>query len=126
MRRIAMRYAGIDLHKQSITVCVVDHDRTWIQTRKLPCDDPERIVAFFASLGEFEAVVEATASYQWLLQRIEPLARRVVLAHPGKLRVIAESTRKSDKLDAKVLAEFLALDMIGQLPPPTYHCDGQA
>ena len=30
------------------------------------------------------------------------------MAHPGKLRIIAESTRKSDKLDARVLAEFLA------------------
>ena len=51
--------------------------------------------------------------------RIEPLARRIVLAHPGKLRVIAESTRKSDKLDARILAEFLALDMIPQAYRPT-------
>jgi transposase len=42
-----------------------------------------------------------------------------VLAHPGKLRVIAESTRKSDKLDARVLAEFLARDMIPQAHRPT-------
>lgn len=114
-----MRYVGIDLHKESITVCVVDQDRTVLQTRKFPCADPARIDAFFAALGDFEAVVEATASYEWLLQRIEPLARRVVLAHPGKLRVIAESTRKSDKLDARVLAEFLALDMIPRAYRPT-------
>ena len=42
------------------------------------------------------------------------MASRVVLAHPRKLRVIAESTRKTDKLDAQVLAKFLALDMIPQ------------
>lgn len=114
-----MRYVGIDLHKQSITVCVVDQDRTVLQSRKFACADTARIDAFFAGLGEFQAVVEATASYQWLLERIEPLARKVVLAHPGKLRVIAESTRKSDKLDARVLAEFLALDMIPQAYRPT-------
>jgi transposase len=111
-----MKYVGIDLHKESITVCVVDQDRNVLQTRKFPCADPARIEAFFAALGPFEAVVEATASYEWLLGRIEPLARRVLLAHPGQLRVIAESTRKSDRLDARVLAEFLALDMI----PPAY------
>ena len=93
-----MRYVGIDLHKESITVCVVDQDRNVLQTRKFACADTARIDAFFASLGLFEAVVEATAGYEWLLQRIEPLARRVVLAHPGKLRVIAESTKKSDEL----------------------------
>lgn len=114
-----MRYVGIDLHKQSITVCVVDQDRTVLQTRRFACVETARIDAFFAGLGPFEAVVEATASYQWLLERIEPLARRVVLAHPGKLRIIAESTKKSDKLDARTLAEFLALDLIPQAYRPT-------
>src|SRR5262249_22048263 len=47
------------------------------------------------------------------------LAERIVLAHPKKLRVIAESTRKSDKIDARLLAEFLALDMIPQAYRPT-------
>lgn len=111
-----MRYVGIDLHKQSITACVVDRDRTVLQTRRFLCADPARIAAFFAALGEFEAVIEATASYEWLWQRLEPLAHRLVLAHPGKLRIIAESTRKSDRLDARALAEFLALDLI----PPAY------
>ena len=111
-----MKSVGIDLHKQSITVCVVDQDRTVLQTRRFACSDTERIDAFFQGLGPFQAVIEATASYEWLWQRVEPLAQRLVLAHPGKLRIIAESTRKSDKLDARVLAEFLALDMI----PPAY------
>jgi transposase len=36
----------------------------------------------------------------------------VLLAHPKKLRFIAESKRKTDKLDAQVLAEFPADDAI--------------
>jgi transposase len=63
--------------------------------------------------------MEATSSYEWLFQLLEPLGERVLLAHPKKLRVIAESTRKSDKLDARVLAEFLALDMIPEAYRPT-------
>jgi transposase len=43
----------------------------------------------------------------------------VVIAHPGKLRIIAESTRKTDKIDARVLAEFLAHDMIPEAWRPT-------
>jgi transposase len=114
-----MKSVGIDLHKQSITVCVVSEDRTVLQTRRFLCSEVSRIEGFFASLGEFQAVVEATASYEWLVERIEPLATRMMLAHPGKLRVIAESTCKSDKLDARILAEFLALDMIPQAYRPT-------
>lgn len=71
------------------------------------------------ALGEFQLTVEATASYEWFVQLVEPFAGRIVLAHPGKLRVIAESTRKSDKLDAKVLAEMLALDQIPASYRPT-------
>jgi transposase len=88
-------------------------------SRRFCCDDELRIGEFFERLGPFEVVVEATASYEWFLRLVEPQASRVVLAHPGKLRVIAESTRKSDKLDARTLAEFLARDMIPAAHRPT-------
>ncbi len=42
-----------------------------------------------------------------------------MLGNPKKLRVIAESTKKTDRLDAQVLAEFLALDMIPESYQPT-------
>jgi len=73
-------------------------------------------VAFLGSLGEFELALEATGSYEWLFKLVEPLTPRIVLVHPRKLRIIAESTRKSDKVDARLLAEFMALDML----PPAY------
>jgi transposase len=114
-----MLYAGCDLHKQSITVCVVDKTRQVLQSRKFLCQDEAALRGFFAGLGSFEAVVEATAGYEWFVRLIEPLARRAVLAHPKKMRVIAESTRKSDKLDAQVLAQFLAMDMVPASYCPT-------
>src|SRR4029077_6396009 len=107
-----MVYVGIDLHKKTIALCVVNQERQVVARKTLSCCEPDKIVQYFRALGEFQAVVEATASYEWLWQLLEPLADRLVLAHPKKLRVIAESVRKSDKLDAQVLAEFLARDMI--------------
>jgi transposase len=114
-----MCYVGIDLHKKSITLCVVNQERRVLARKTLSCGEPDKIRAFFAQLGSFQAVVEATASYEWLWQLLEPLADRLVLAHPKKLRIIAESTCKSDKLDAQVLAQFLALDMIPAAYRPT-------
>lgn len=114
-----MNHVGIDLHKKTISLCVVGQDRAVQHRRRLYCRDVEGIVAFFEGIRPFQAVVEATASYEWLVERVLPLADRVVLAHPKKLRVIAESTRKSDRLDAQVLAEFLALDMIPEAYRPT-------
>jgi len=114
-----MRFIGVDLHKHSISVCVLvrEGDRRRVAARgSLRCDQPERIHEFFARLAPFQLAVEATSSYEWFVELIDPLAERVVLAHPKKLRVIAESAKKTDKLDAQVLAEFLALDMI----PPAH------
>jgi transposase len=110
-----MKYVGVDLHKKTISACVVvieQGKRKVIARTRLECRDEARITSWFATLGTFEVVVEATSSYEWFVKLVEPLAHRVVLAHPKKLRVIAESKRKSDKLDAQVLAEFLASDEI--------------
>jgi len=114
-----MNFIGVDLHKQSISFCVVNQNRTVLARKRLLCRDTDGILAFLEQWNEFGMVVEATASYEWFVKLTEPLARRVVLAHPQKMRVIAESTRKSDKLDAQILAEFLALDIIPASYRPT-------
>jgi transposase len=117
-----MYYVGVDLHKHSISLCVVElagRERKVVQRKRFRCEDEEAILAYFAGLGEYEAVVEATSSYEWFVKLIEPTAARIVLAHPGKLRVIAESKNKTDKLDAQTLAEFLALDQVPESWRPT-------
>jgi transposase len=114
-----VNYIGIDLHKKTIVTCVMDQDRKVTRRRTVACGEVDTIRDFFAGLAPFRAVVEATASYEWLVALIEPLAEKVVLAHPGKLRVIAESVKKTDKLDAQVLAEFLARDMIPEAHRPS-------
>jgi transposase len=117
-----MKYVGVDLHKQSISVCVMvkaEEKRVVEQRRNLRCGEMESIRRFFEGLGPFRVVVEATSSYEWLFLLIEDLADRCVLAHPKKLRVIAESTQKSDKIDAQILAEFLLLDMIPEAHRPS-------
>ena len=67
--------------------------------------------SFFRQFRPFKEVVEATASYVWFVELVEPLAEKVVLTNPKKLRVIAESTKKNDRLDARSW-RILVLDMI--------------
>lgn len=117
-----MKYVGVDLHKKLISICVmkkVGRRRVVVRRRTLACRETRSIRRFFEQLGKFRVVVEATASYEWFFLLIEDLAERVVLAHPRKLRVIAESKHKSDKIDAQKLAEFLTLDMIPEAYRPS-------
>jgi transposase len=111
-----MKYVGVDLHKQSIVLCVVmvvGGLRQVVARRRFACRDVAALDQFFESLGPFQVAVEATSAYEWLLERVETKADRMVLVHPRKMRIIAESRRKTDKLDAQILAEFLAA---GELP----------
>jgi len=112
-----MNYIGIDLHKRIIVVCVMNDKREVVNRKRFSNDQLEEMKKYFRSQTPFEAVFEATAAYDWFYALLEPLAERLVLAHPKKLRIIAESTHKSDKVDAQLLAMFLALDMI-----PKAHC----
>jgi transposase len=117
-----MYYVGVGLHKHVIKLCVMEvlrEKRKIVTRRSFQCVEPSLIRGFFEQLGPFRVVVEATAAYEWFFLLIEDLADRVVLAHPKKLRVIAESTRKTDKIDAEVLATFLALDMIPEAYRPS-------
>lgn len=114
-----MNYIGIDLHKQSISVCVVDKERRVKERQKFLCGESSRIRDWFAAQGPFEFAVEATAAYECLVRLLEPLASSWVLVHPGKMRLIAESARKTDAHDAQVLAEFLSLGMLPRSYRPT-------
>jgi transposase len=117
-----MKYVGVDLHKHLIVLCVVvkvDGCPKVVKRARFQCHESDAIRAFFQELGPFQVVVEATAAYEWFFVLIENMADRLVLAHPKKLRVIAESTRKSDKIDAEVLGTFLAVDMIPESYRPS-------
>jgi transposase len=114
-----MNFIGVDLHKKSITVCVMDQNRKVLARQTINCKETSEIVDFFRKFRPFKVVVEATSSYPWFVELVEPLADEVILANPKKLRVIAESTKKTDRLDAQVLTEFLVLDMIPRAYQPT-------
>ncbi len=117
-----MRFIGADLHKKTITFCVVEQvqGKTRVKHRqRIRCREIDRIEEFLRAQGPHQLVVEATIGYEWFAGLAERFSERVVVAHAGKLRVIAESTRKTDKVDAFVLAEFLAKDMIPEAWRPT-------
>jgi transposase len=119
-----MKFVGVDLHKKTISLCVltIGRGKTKILDRKrFECRHTGVISRYFETLGKFQMTVESTIGYEWFVALIEPLSKcnRIVVAHPGKMRVIAESTRKTDKIDAEVLAQFLARDMIPAAWMPT-------
>ena len=132
-----MDYVGIDLHKKTISICVVDQERKVLDRKRFYCNDPGRIVAFFKELGSFQAVVEATASYEWLVSLIEPLADRkdlfseagvgpvtidVVLSELGDIHLASGNT--SDGASAPAHSPFLSVPSLHLHGPRQSPCSG--
>ena len=68
------------------------------------------------SLGRYrqplQAVVEASYSWGPMYDWLDEVAKSVVLAHPAKVRAIAEARVKTDKIDSETLAHLLRADLI--------------
>ena len=104
-----MFYVGLDAHFRQSTFCVLDARGRKILTRtvKGPWSDVVKELAKIR--GRFVICFEASTGHGCLYEQLQSVARQVVVAHPGQLRLIFRSTRKNDRVDAEKLAKLLFL-----------------
>ena len=107
-----MLFVGVDVHKATSQVTVVSSGGQILKRQRIPTS-PE---GFVQALGGFDQPLKAVleASYSWgpTFDWLDDLCTEVVLAHPGKVRVIAESRSKTDKRDSEILAHLLRANLI--------------
>jgi transposase len=61
--------------------------------------------------------IEAGNQTMWIYEILEGMGAEVTVVNPTKVKAIAESRRKTDKIDAKILCDLLRLD---GLPQPVH------
>jgi transposase len=107
-------YLGVDLHKRSCWVTVLDADGHLLESRKLGTEKWE-LLEFFGKVKKPAALaVEATFNWYYFLNVVEPLGLELHLVHPWKTRAIASARIKHDKLDSRVLAELLRTGFLAE------------
>jgi len=99
-------YCGIDLHKKFSFVCVMN-DKGEIKDERKLWHDGFTFKEYFKSRETMECVVEPVESWGWVTDYLEETGHKVHLANTYKVRLIAESRMKTDRVDAKVLADLL-------------------
>lgn len=112
---------GCDQHKYFCQLAVLDEKGKMIQQQKLYHDDREALKQYFISLpAGSQMAMEASGFESWLADFVQELGIQVHLSHPLKTRAIAEAKIKTDKVDAKILAQLLYADMLPKayLAPP--------
>jgi transposase len=102
-----MRSIALDVHRDFCEVAIKDESGLRLGGRvKTSLDELE---LFAQSLAPDDQVaLEASGPAQAIARVIEPHVARVVIANTRKVRAIAESKVKTDKVDAKTLCELLA------------------
>ena len=111
-----MRYVGLDVHLRQSTFCVLDANGKKLRTRTIIGAWDKVLLALAEVKGAFAVCFEASAGYGYLHERLSRLAVKVIVAHPGRLRLIFRSKRKNGRVDAEKPAKLLYLDEV----PPEY------
>ena len=107
-------YVGLDYHKASIQVCIMDQDAKVLANRRCP-NDAEALDRLARSFGEqVRGAIEACSGAAELADEL--VARHgwdLDLAHPGYVNRMKQNPDKSDYSDAKMLSDLVR---VGYLP----------
>jgi transposase len=103
-----MDYCGIDLHAEYSQVCILDEDGEVMETSRVRTS--RKALERFFCRDRMRVALEAGGSSPWVSRLLGSLGHEVVVCSPRRVRLIAESSLKNDKVDAEVLARLVRLD----------------
>lgn len=108
------RYFGLDLAKRETQLAVLDSAGVQVQQKRFTTSRSEFLV-FASELRTGDTVALEVTTNAIAIARLirDNSPARVIISNPVKTRVIAEARIKTDKIDARVLAE---LARVGYLP----------
>ena len=107
-----MLFSGIDLHKRSLVIHTLDAEGVTMREAELR-SDRAAVMAYFGTLaGPHRAVVECVQSWYWLRDLLAPAGVDLRLAHAKYVKAISYAKVKTDRVDARMLAQLLRVGLI--------------
>jgi transposase len=103
------RIIGIDLGDQKSHYCVLDEHGTVVEEGSVRTA-PEAFAKQFGLLEASLVAVEVGIHSRWASRVLRDCGHEVIVANPVRLRLIHQSSRKSDRVDAGALARLVRVD----------------
>lgn len=108
-----MRSIGMDVHRSFAQVAILEDGKTTEVRIDL---DHDAVVAFGQTLRpDDEVVLEATGNTAAIVRLLTPFVARVVIANPLQVKAIAHARVKTDKVDARILAQLHAANFLPEV-----------
>jgi transposase len=122
-----MNYVGIDYHKAYSVLVTLNERGQLLNQARIAGNVPVAFAQYFQTMdGPAKVVLEGCRNWGYLYDLLHelPPIQEVQLANAYKVRVIAEAQVKTDKIDARALANLLRGDLIPRLhvPSPKNRC----
>src|SRR6202521_4914372 len=100
---------GLDLGDRSSHYCILDEAGNVILEHNLPTT-PKGIHQVFRRIPRSRIALETGTHSPWVSRQLTQLGHEVIVAHARNVRLIGESSRKDDQLDARTLARLARID----------------
>ena len=114
---------GLDLGDRSSHYCVLDETGRILVESKV-CTSPDAMKGVFGSMPHSRIALETGVHSPWVSRLLSGEGHEVIVAHARNVRLIGESRRKDDRLDAQTLARLARIDP--QLLCPVKHRSAKA
>lgn len=114
-----MLYVGVDAHKATAQITIMDESGKIVKRKRVVSSAAGVSEVLGAYREPMKAVLEASYSWGPMYDWLDDIADEVVLAHPGKVRAIADARIKTDKIDSATLAHLLRADLIPEAYAPS-------
>jgi transposase len=112
-------HIGVDYHKSWSHLVVQDNSGKTLRSGRVKNDRPSLAAFLERYRDNSHAVVEATRNWMVIYDWLDAICDEVVLAHPLKVKAIADAKIKTDKIDATVLAHLLRADLVPEAWAPS-------
>ncbi len=114
---------GLDLGDRSSWYCMLNEAGEVVREEKLGTT-PKGMKEVFAAMPRSRVALETGMHSPWVSRLLSEFGHEVIVAHARNVRLIGESRRKDDRLDARTLARLARIDP--QLLAPVKHRSAQA
>jgi transposase len=114
---------GLDLGDRSSFYCVLNGAGEVIVEEKV-ATSPEAMKKTFGKMPRSRIALETGTHSPWVSRLLSELGYEVIVANARNVRLIGESRKKDDRLDARTLARLARIDP--QLLAPVKHRSAQA
>ena len=100
---------GLDLGDRWSYYCVLE-EAGEVQLEQKLSTTPKAMKEVFGGMPRSRMALETGMHWPWVSRVLSELGHEVIVAHARKVRLIGESRKKDDRLDAQTLARLARID----------------